>query len=309
MRSADDEGSEEEVRLAIEHLESGFMSRFTRFVMVPTNPFMAGACVLGSVVAAQTAYLQSTYTPLPPPARDVTCGYETYLGPHGPSSDLCRILVMGDSLVLSIGCHEKPVLAQAIARGLCDKSKVNVSWRSFAVDGGDVEGIGQCCLASVRAVVQGQDDSGTQHGSSAWWESSGVQAHPESRAAHAHPPSSLSPQDVRQRERAERRWRMGMHACSDEHEEHQELERHAATTQAAQAGSASGSRHAGRGADAADAGRARGTEEGPVGAGGGVKVDACVILCGLNDFKKVFLTKAFVRHALCVHFCACVGVL
>lgn len=26
--------------------------------MVPTNPFMAGACVLGSVVAAQTAYLQ-----------------------------------------------------------------------------------------------------------------------------------------------------------------------------------------------------------------------------------------------------------
>ena len=80
---------------------------------------------------------------------------------------------------------------------------------------------------------------------------------------------------------------MGMHACGDEHEEHQELERHAATTQAAQAGSASGSRHAGRGADAADAGRARGTEEGPVGAGGGVKVDACVILCGLNDFKKV----------------------
>lgn len=34
------------------------MSRLTRFVMVPTNPFMAGACVLGSVVAAQTAYLQ-----------------------------------------------------------------------------------------------------------------------------------------------------------------------------------------------------------------------------------------------------------
>ena len=38
------------------------MSRFTRFVMVPTNPFMAGACVLGSVVAAQTAYLQVTDT-------------------------------------------------------------------------------------------------------------------------------------------------------------------------------------------------------------------------------------------------------
>ena len=27
--------------------------------------------------------------------------------------------------MLSIGCHEKPVLAQAIARGLCDKSKVS----------------------------------------------------------------------------------------------------------------------------------------------------------------------------------------
>ena len=31
---------------------------------------------------------------------------------------------MGDSLVLSIGCHETPVLAQSIARGLCHKSKV-----------------------------------------------------------------------------------------------------------------------------------------------------------------------------------------
>jgi len=39
------------------------MSRLTRFVMVPTNPFMAGACVLGSVVAAQTAYLQVLLSP------------------------------------------------------------------------------------------------------------------------------------------------------------------------------------------------------------------------------------------------------
>ena len=37
---------------------------------------------------------QSTYTPLPPPAREVTCGYEEYEGPDGPSSDVCRILVL-----------------------------------------------------------------------------------------------------------------------------------------------------------------------------------------------------------------------
>ncbi len=102
---------------------------------------------------------------------------------------------------------------------------------------------------------------------------------------------------------------MGMHACSSEgeDEEPQEHEQHAATAQAAQAASASSRRQAGRGTDAAQAGRARGTEEGAAEAAGevkaGVKVDACVLLCGLNDFKKVrasacLLTSSFPSESL-----------
>ncbi len=72
--------------------------------------------------------------------------------------------------------------------------QVNVSWRSLGVDGGDVQTIRQCCLASVRAVVQGQHDAATQHRWSPWWEGSAAHANPESRSAHAHPPCSLSPE-------------------------------------------------------------------------------------------------------------------
>ena len=88
----------EELRLALRHLEPGFMSRFTRFVFNPANPFIAGAGVLASVVAAQTAYLQSTYIPLPPPDREVSCGYVPYEGSER-SQGLRRVLILGDSLV------------------------------------------------------------------------------------------------------------------------------------------------------------------------------------------------------------------
>ena len=53
MQQMISEPDQEEVRLAMEHLDIGFMRRFTRFAFNPTNPFIAGASVLGTVVAAQ----------------------------------------------------------------------------------------------------------------------------------------------------------------------------------------------------------------------------------------------------------------
>jgi hypothetical protein len=74
------------------------MSRLTRFVMVPTNPFMAGACVLGSVVAAQTAYLQVLLHPQGAAFRALvrtflhhmqvpSCVTLTFILEHTPASD------------------------------------------------------------------------------------------------------------------------------------------------------------------------------------------------------------------------------
>ena len=119
---------EEETQLAIQHLEARCLSRFTRCVFDPSNPFIAGAAVLWSVVAAQTAYLQSTYTPLPPPARECSCGYIPYEEDGVNASDgLRRVIVLGDSLVLSIGCDEVPVFAESVPCGLPGR---RVEWKN-----------------------------------------------------------------------------------------------------------------------------------------------------------------------------------
>jgi hypothetical protein len=58
---------------------------------------------------------------------------------------------------------------------------------------------------------------------------------------------------------------------------------------------------------AAAGGRARGLERGGGEAGVPVQVDACVLLCGLNDFKKVWLLVF--SPCVCLGVCACVRAL
>jgi hypothetical protein len=81
------EPDQEEVRLAMEHLDIGFMRRFTRFAFNPTNPFIAGASVLGTVVAAQVyarmlvlvkACILTRHTHTPPPST-----HNTHTNTHG----------------------------------------------------------------------------------------------------------------------------------------------------------------------------------------------------------------------------------
>lgn len=229
------------------------MSRFTRFVFNPVNPFIAGAGVLGSVVAAQTAYLQSTYVPLPPPDRDICCGYIPYEGSEC-SQGLRRVVILGDSLVLSIGCAEQPVFAQSIASGISAKGRVDVSWRSFGIDGGDAGTIQEACLDNVRAVVKCCEPPNQAHQSPFWGDGEGKRSRP--------PPPPDTTESIRQRHEFHHIW------CTGNLEPFCTPKRMGG----------------GRGAAAAASGNAD-IEEGNASS---VVVDVCVILCGLNDFKKLW---------------------
>jgi hypothetical protein len=68
----------EEIRKALAYVEDGAIQRMTKIFISPTNPFcMAATSALG-VVALQTAWLSSTYTPLPLPKQDHSHGYVRY---------------------------------------------------------------------------------------------------------------------------------------------------------------------------------------------------------------------------------------
>eukprot|EP00291_Cryptomonas_curvata_P008405 CAMPEP_0172199362 /NCGR_PEP_ID=MMETSP1050-20130122/28645_1 /TAXON_ID=233186 /ORGANISM="Cryptomonas curvata, Strain CCAP979/52" /LENGTH=136 /DNA_ID=CAMNT_0012876375 /DNA_START=80 /DNA_END=486 /DNA_ORIENTATION=- len=68
----------DEIRQALAYVEDGAMQRMTRIFVSPTNPFCFAATSAIGVVAIQTAWLSSTYTPLPLPKEDRSHGYERY---------------------------------------------------------------------------------------------------------------------------------------------------------------------------------------------------------------------------------------
>ncbi len=68
----------DEIRQALAYVEDGAMQRMTRIFVSPTNPFCFAATSAIGVVAIQTAWLSSTYTPLPLPKQDRSHGYERY---------------------------------------------------------------------------------------------------------------------------------------------------------------------------------------------------------------------------------------
>ena len=139
------------------------------------SPGTAGGCV----VVAQSMYCLSVYVPMPPPPGD-TFGLERWQGaaaPHQrgqPSSDepahrpassaetgsapaaagttrqRRNVLIIGDSLVVGIGCRDTMVLPQGICRQISDLLQVDISWRAVGVNGGDVRTIHQEVLDTVR---------------------------------------------------------------------------------------------------------------------------------------------------------------
>jgi len=64
-----------------------------------------------------------------------------------------RIVIIGDSLVVGIGCKEAPVMPEAICGRLAELLRVDVQWRALGVDGGDVRTIHSKVLAAVDDAV------------------------------------------------------------------------------------------------------------------------------------------------------------
>jgi hypothetical protein len=72
----------DEIRQALAYAEDGAVQRMTRIFVSPTNPFCLAATSAIGVVAIQTAWLSSTYTPLPLPKQDRSHGYERFAASH-----------------------------------------------------------------------------------------------------------------------------------------------------------------------------------------------------------------------------------
>ena len=132
----------------------------------------------GGIVVAQGTYLLHAYVPMPPPQGD-TFGLERWGGgehqrspdttaepahrPGGAVADYSsaaaawtasrrrkNVLIIGDSLVVGIGCRDSMVLPQGICRQLSDRLGVDISWRAVGVNGGDVRTIHQEVLDTVK---------------------------------------------------------------------------------------------------------------------------------------------------------------
>jgi len=143
----------------------------------------------GGVVVAQSMYLLSVYVPMPAPPGD-TFGLERWHGaaaaaaaaqrslsplPHdhadapahrpGESGDgrsasgaasaralrqRRNVLIIGDSLVVGIGCKDMLVLPQSLCRQISDLLQVDISWRAVGVNGGDVRTIHKEVLETVK---------------------------------------------------------------------------------------------------------------------------------------------------------------
>eukprot|EP00961_Rhodomonas_salina_P303336 3941198-Rhodomonas_salina.1 len=112
------------------------------FKWVTARRVTYGACACGGVVLAQAAYLQRTYVPIRPPKEADAYGVIRFTGnPNSSTGEIVRreshssgtnaliphlmrrsgetaphrnVLIIGDSLVVGIGCKDKPILPQAL---------------------------------------------------------------------------------------------------------------------------------------------------------------------------------------------------
>jgi lysophospholipase L1-like esterase len=103
------------------------------------------------MVCAQLAHLQATYVPLKPPVIASTSGLEKWSGQgdnvlrHGPQNPLQRkpkrVLIIGDSLVVGIGCEEQAVMPQALCKKLSELLESDIIWSSYGINGADIRTI------------------------------------------------------------------------------------------------------------------------------------------------------------------------
>lgn len=151
-----------------------------RKMLRPRNLAVCTA-LAGGLVCAETAYLQGTYRPLKPPtdgrlmqgleravpveggeqrvrewvrrlvkrASDENSPISTWVK-RQKDTQTKRILIVGDSLVVGIGCKDAPVMPQVICRHLSHLLGVDIAWQALGINGGDVRTIHKNVLAAVE---------------------------------------------------------------------------------------------------------------------------------------------------------------
>jgi hypothetical protein len=189
-------GIEDEAQRTVDDLEDSVTSRIFNAVFMPTNPFIIVSIPAVSVLLCQTAWIGGTYVPLQPPGNglcdyryglsflshffsemfhfcpcnagpDVLNGFAQYQQPNlftieSTYTDVKRLLVIGDSLVLSIGCtgaENAHLLTQTMASTISKESALSIEWRSLGLNGAGVDVIHDAAMNYLRRPSQ-RDSSG-----------------------------------------------------------------------------------------------------------------------------------------------------
>ena len=302
---------------------------------VLTVPRAAASC---GVVVAQGCYLLHVYVPMPPPRGD-TFGFERWNGAgaahrsqpaggepagaaHRPgdaqegSASIAagaarrrtrNVLIIGDSLVVGIGCKDRMVLPQGICRQISDLLQVDISWRAVGVNGGDVRTIKQEVLETVKRF-QRERELRYQEYLASLDAAPGAQAHaampagealaqrvPHGSARGPGGPSSGAPSVPASPSAAKRQQLLRQHLDAGVPQETPPhlrgagaalfdfVRTHPYLKRGEHGGAGSGDTWSTHGDVTRDAGRNHGkliSEPSP-------KVDAVIVLCGLNDLKRI----------------------
>lgn len=75
--------------------------------------------------------------------------------PHCRRRRKRRILFVGDSLIVGVGCNEETgaVLPKVVAKTLADKLDVDIQWSAFGKVGGDVKTLHETLMPQVKAML------------------------------------------------------------------------------------------------------------------------------------------------------------
>eukprot|EP00291_Cryptomonas_curvata_P028916 CAMPEP_0172212232 /NCGR_PEP_ID=MMETSP1050-20130122/36876_1 /TAXON_ID=233186 /ORGANISM="Cryptomonas curvata, Strain CCAP979/52" /LENGTH=225 /DNA_ID=CAMNT_0012892837 /DNA_START=583 /DNA_END=1259 /DNA_ORIENTATION=+ len=201
----------------------------------------------GRVSVAQLAHLQATYVPLKPPVFSSTSGFEIWSGqgdnrPQKPSQKQTkRVLIIGDSLVVGIGCEEQAVMPHALCKKLSELLEADILWSSYGINGADIRTIYHDAVHRLEDWVQANGADGiAEHHPAAAGLRARLQAAADASAASAAPSSASGGSDAVLTTRASGR-ALSLHDAGED----------AALLAAAQG------------------------------------VDIVVVMCGLNDFKRL----------------------
>ena len=137
-------------RIQVDPEEARTTNRLVQATLRPTNPCLISSISSCCVMLGQACCMLGCYVPLEWDGPLAANGCEKMLlsinetlRGDGQVVEAKRILVLGDSLVLGIGCREVDahILAKSIASSVCKSLLTEVQWWSYGINGGDVQSV------------------------------------------------------------------------------------------------------------------------------------------------------------------------